>query len=232
MGTVTTNVLRIRSGAGTSYKIAGYVMYGDRVEILEQKTVGDETWGRIKKGWISMEYVKLDSQQKPPATEPPTTEPPTTEPPTTEPSTTEPPTTVPPTTESGSDGVMGTVTTKALRIRRGPGTGYKMVGYVCEGDRVEILEMKTAGGMTWGRIKKGWISLDYVELDQPKGDEPVTMTVNTSCLRVRSGAGLDNKVVGYLYYGAKVQILETKKAEGMTWARLENGWVSMDYLVS
>ncbi len=95
-----------------------------------------------------------------------------------------------------------------------------------------ILEMKTAGGMTWGRIKQGWISLDYVKLDKAPDNTPVNMTVNTDCLRVRSGAGLNNRVVGYLYYGAKVQILETKKVSGMTWARIENGWVSMDYLVS
>ncbi len=60
MGTVTGNSVRIRSGAGITYSVKGYVNKGDRVEILETKTVGTMTWGKTSKGWISMDYVKLD----------------------------------------------------------------------------------------------------------------------------------------------------------------------------
>ena len=31
------------------------------------------------------------------------------------------------------------------------------------GQKVEILEQKTVNGMTWGKISKGWISMDYVK---------------------------------------------------------------------
>lgn len=222
MGTVTGNELRIRAGAGTGYEVLGFLMAGDRVEILEQKTVGAMTWGRIADGWISLTYVELDKPQ-PPATEPPATEPPATEPPATEPPATVPPVTTPET-------VMGTVTGNELRIRTGAGTSYDIVGFLMEGDRVEILEKKTAGGMTWGRISSGWISLDYVELDAAQEDQPKIMMVNADCLRIRSGAGLDNSVIGFLYYGAKVQVYETDYADGMYWALIDDGWVSMDYL--
>ena len=124
----------------------------------------------------------------------------------------------------------GTITGNELRIRAGAGTSYEILGFLMAGDRVEVLEQKTAGGMTWGRIAEGWISLDYVELDAAEEDEPVIMMVNADCLRIRSGAGLSNSVVGYLYWGAKVQVLETSYADGMYWARIEDGWVSMDYL--
>ena len=234
MGTITGNELRIRAGAGTGYEILGFLMAGDRVEILEQKTVGAMTWGRIAEGWISMTYVELDEQEppvtEPPVTEPPVTEPPATEPPATEPPVTEPPVTVPPATEPEEKTVKGTITGNELRIRAGAGTSYEILGFLMAGDRVEILEQKTAGGMTWGRIAEGWISLDYVELDAAEEDEPVIMMVNADCLRIRSGAGLSNSVVGYLYWGAKVQVLETSYADGMYWARIEDGWVSMDYL--
>ena len=33
---------------------------------------------------------------------------------------------------------------------------------------LQILETKKVGGTTWGRISNGWISLDYVVLDQVK----------------------------------------------------------------
>jgi len=59
-GTVIGNGLNIRSGAGSDYPAVGSLNYGDRVTILEQKTVGDTIWGRITNGWISLDYVSLD----------------------------------------------------------------------------------------------------------------------------------------------------------------------------
>ena len=48
-------------------------------------------------------------------------------------------------------------------------------------------------------------------------------------LNVRSGPGTNNTIVGYLYYGTKVQILETKTASDGQWGRISNGWISMNY---
>lgn len=59
-GTVIGNGLNIRSGAGADYPAVGTLNYGDRVTILEEKKVGDTTWGKIAKGWISLDYVSLD----------------------------------------------------------------------------------------------------------------------------------------------------------------------------
>ena len=58
--TVIGNGLNIRSGAGADYPAVGSLNYGDRVTILEQKKVGDTTWGKTSKGWISLDYVSLD----------------------------------------------------------------------------------------------------------------------------------------------------------------------------
>jgi len=59
-GTVIGNGLNIRSGAGSDYPAVGSLNYGDRVTILEEKKVGDTTWGKISKGWISLDFVALD----------------------------------------------------------------------------------------------------------------------------------------------------------------------------
>lgn len=59
-GTVIGNGLNIRSGAGSDYPAVGSLNYGDRVTILEEKKVGDTTWGKISNGWISLDYVSLD----------------------------------------------------------------------------------------------------------------------------------------------------------------------------
>lgn len=59
-GIVTGNGLNIRSGPGTGYVSVGSYNSGDRVNILEQFTYNGVTWGCTNKGWISLDYVRLD----------------------------------------------------------------------------------------------------------------------------------------------------------------------------
>ena len=127
-GIVTGNALNVRSGPGTGYGAVGSLNAGDRVDVLEQFTYNGTTWGCIKNGWISMEYVYVDGSG------------------------------------TGND-KEGTITGDNLNIRSGPGTGYGSVGSLNSGDRVTILYEVTVGDTTWGNIDKGWISMDYVDLD-------------------------------------------------------------------
>lgn len=122
-------------------------------------------------------------------------------------------------------GQKGTVTTNDLRIRTGAGTGYGVVGFLQKNDRVEILQTTQVGAMTWGRIQKGWISLDYVQMDGFSG------IVNTDVLRIRAGAGTGNAVAGYYYQGDRVEILETKNVGTTAWGRTLRGWISLDYVL-
>ena len=202
--------LNIRSGAGTGYAVVGTLANGTRVEIYEIVTVDGVRWGRVAKGWISLDYVILDgaSEETVPPTEetvppteetvppteetvppteetvPPTEEtvPPTEEtvPPTEEtvPPTEEtvPPTeeTVPPTEETVPPAdkeepiATGTIKTTSgnLNVRSGPGSSYDIVDKLASGTHVEIYEITTVDGTQWGRIAQGWISMDYVVLDE------------------------------------------------------------------
>ena len=117
--------LRVRSGPSTSYAIAGYLSNNTTVEILEQKTVGSTLWGRIDKGWISLDYVVLDGQASSPVTK--------------------------------------TVTADCLRVRANAGTSHAIVGYLYSGAKVQITQTKDVNGTTWGKVDKGWVSLDYVK---------------------------------------------------------------------
>lgn len=233
-GTVTCSMLNVRHGAGVSYGIVGSFRKGDTVIITEQKTVGTTTWGKTSKGWVSMDYISIKSSG---------------------------------TTEggSGSTGNTGTPDTPAqggttttqkitgtvisndvLRVRRGAGTNYGVVGYLNPNTKVEILEKKTVGATTWGKVSKGWISLDYVRLDSTNNDPEalpddefdeeettpaMVKTVNVSCLLIRSGAGTGYNKVGYLYKGAKVTVTETVQVGGNTWGKIANGWICLDYTV-
>ena len=59
-GIIVTDGLNIRSGPGTGYASVGNYNTNDRVNILEQITIGETTWGCTNKGWISMGYVYVD----------------------------------------------------------------------------------------------------------------------------------------------------------------------------
>ena len=92
---------------------------------MEKKLVGSTQWGRTDKGWISLQYVKLESDAPQP--------------------------------------VVKTVTADVLRVRSGAGTSYAITARLSSGAKVTILETKTVGGIQWGRIAQGWISMQYVK---------------------------------------------------------------------
>ena len=53
---VTTDVLNVRAGAGTNYRVVGKVKRGDIYTIVDQY----DTWGKLKSGagWISLDYTQ------------------------------------------------------------------------------------------------------------------------------------------------------------------------------
>ena len=218
-GKVTATELLVRSGPGTTYSIVSYLTQGASVTVTETKANGSLNWGKIPNGWICIDYVKFDQAAAPSTPSTPSTKP-------TQPAT-------------PSAAVTGTINVQEwLRVRSGPGTSYAVAGYLSPKQKVTITEQKTAGGMKWGKIAEGWISMDYVILDKTQtpaapstpSTQKVTKTIIADCLRVRRDAGTENSIVGYLYYGSKVEILETKTgSDGATWGRIATGWIHMSY---
>ena len=199
-------VLNVRADAGAGNAWVGSLKKGDRVEVLEQVTVGEKVWGRCDLGWfcitgyVTLEVVTQEGEQTP---------------------------------DEPAAKVYGTLTGyHKLNIRSGAGTQYDLVGELAYGDRVEILEQTTVGENIWGRIDRGWICLTgYMTLETVTEDgEKQLMTVTAYSLNIRAGAGSSHDVVGVLNQGDQVEVLETKTVDGKTWARIDRGWVSMAYL--
>ena len=217
--------LNIRSGPGVTNRPVGSYSAGTRIVVLEQTVVAGQKWGRTEKGWVCMDYVRLegsvavpDAPQKPETTEPEPTEPEVTEPEVTEPQ------------EKPAEAT-GTVTAYVLNIRSAAGTASKIVGGYSQGTKVTILEKTVVNGTVWGRTDRGWISLAYVELDASgtdatSGEGLITATV----LCIRKGPGTGNAIVGTYTQGQKVTILETTKVGTTTWGRTDKGWICMDYV--
>ena len=205
-GTIKANGgLALRKGPGTGYERIKYLANGSKVTILEQKKAGSMTWGRISEGWISMTYVVLDkTESKPEATEP--TAPETTEP-------TKPEATEPEATEPAAAQLTGTIKAGGgLALRKGPGLGYARIKYIPNGTKVTILEQKKADNMTWGKISEGWISMNYVVLDQaetkPEATEPeTTEPTKSEATEPETTAPTESK-------GEQTTITGTVKADG------------------
>lgn len=64
-------------------------------------------------------------------------------------------------------GTTGTIARCAytVNVRSNPGVGNALVAKILVNSRVEILETKTYSGEQWGRTSLGWISMQYVLLD-------------------------------------------------------------------
>ena len=217
--TVTENGVNVRKDAGTSHAVVTKVNAGDRLVISETKMVGSVKWGRYSGGWLSLVYTDYGTASE----------------------------SAPDQAEPSASGTVVNCTT--LRIRSGPGTQYATLGSVANGQRVEIYEIKTAGTMVWGKIAAGWICMTYVQLDKTAEQTPSKpeetpeqkpsdekeegqqgLVYNCNNLNVRNGAGLSCKLVDTLTRGTRVEIYETKHAEGMLWGRIKQGWVCMDYI--
>ncbi len=196
--------LNIRSGPGSSHKVVGAYSNGAKVTVTQQQSDGSVTWGKTSRGWISMTYFTTDTPGN-----------------------------------GGSDpqpeGVAGTVKVNGmLCIRSGAGTTYAVQGYYKNSDRVTITQQQKVGATTWGQTSKGWISMDYVVLDDSgsQGTEPAKETRTVSDqdgLNVRGGAGTGYKIVGFLPYGTKVEILEKTTVDGVLWGKISQGWICLKY---
>ena len=220
---VNCSSLRIRSGAGTSYSVAGTLTQGTKVSIYEIVTAGVMKWGRISNGWISLSYVDLTYVSGDTSGDS--------------------------TGNTTSGPVTGVVTATRLNVRSGAGTSYKTVASLTQGTTVTITEQKTVSGLTWGKMDKGWVCMSYIRVtgsaDTGTGDtstdtdtdtdtgsasDGITGTVNATNLRVRSGAGTSYSVVTTLSKGTKVTVTQQTLAGGLVWGRIEQGWICMSYV--
>ncbi len=210
---IDCTILKIRAGAGTNFAQVGGLAAGTEVVIYEIKGTGERAWGRIDKGWISLRYVELGADNTEPETKP-----------------------------EGDPIATGIIVDcDTLRVRAGAGTKYAEVGRIAVGTKVEIYEITGRGSQRWGRIAKGWISLTYVDLNEstdepddtqkPSGDPIHTgKIVDCTTLRVRAGAGTKYAEVGKVAKGEKVAIYEITGKGTQRWARIAQGWISMNYV--
>ena len=105
-----------------------------------------------------------------------------------------------------------------------------------------VYEQQTVGGTTWGKLSEGWVSMSYVVLDSasstpaPAPSSPSASGISGTVkagggLAVRNGPATSYSVRKYLSNGSKVTIYERQTVNGVTWGKVSDGWVCMNYIV-
>ena len=212
-GVVKANTnLNVRSGAGTAAPKVGTITGGTTVYIYEKVTVGGVEWGRIGTNqWVSLAYVILNNSSTTPSV----------------PST--------PTTGTGT-----VISSTNLNIRTGPGANYTRVGALTPGTQITIYELATSGTQQWGRIGTNqWVCMSYVRMNSGSSNNNNTTipstgytgrVISSTQLNVRAAAGTGNAIVGRLNPGTTVTVYELTTVNGVSWGRIANGWVCMQYI--
>ena len=233
MGTVvrTGYAVNVRSAPGTGNALLGKILVGARVEIYEQVPYGGTYWGRVNQGWISMDYVLLDSDLPEggiPGLEDNTGNPLG--------GTVTPVTPAAPTTPSVNSGSTASgevkytgkvILTNTLRVRANASTGSTELGKLKLGEAVNIYETTISESMAWGKCDSGWICLTYVDLQSTQSGAVDARVIWKESLTIRAGAGNDYDIAGTYAKGAVVDIYEFSG----NWARTADGWVNVNYLL-
>ena len=128
----------------------------------------------------------------------------------------------------------------SLNLRSGPGTNYGVNGYVMHGDTVSVL----TSGDEWSEVrvtrtgKTGYIKTKYFDgttAAQGGASSATTATVYVKSgmnLNLRSGAGTNYSILGYVRSGSKVSVL----GYNGDWVNVnvpslgKSGWIMTKYL--
>lgn len=224
----------VRSAPTTDSNVLSQLNAGDEVEVNRVESNGGTQWAYIPlKGWVDTQYLDMSNVTVGGTSSTPAGG-------TIEATTPAATTATTPTTANNTTGTGETyvVTGSTLNIRESASTTAKILGGYVKGDKVTILE--TSNG--WGRTNRGWINMNYVSKNGTTNTTTnnTTNTTNakviarglvlTNALNVRANAGTNYNSVGSYGYMTRVEITEKKDADGATWGKTADGWISLDYV--
>lgn len=130
--------------------------------------------------------------------------------------------------------------TTGVNIRSGPGTSYKIVGGLVQGQSIDAIGQPHDG---WVKVSfnggTAYVSAQYLDLNgRVDSSDPVTIytqgnKIASATLNVRTGPSLSSKIIGYISDGQSVS-LTGKQSKGFAEVLYggERAWVSSEYLIS
>lgn len=195
--------VNVRSAAGVNNKLVGTLAVGTRVTVTEQTKVNGVSWGHVEKGWVCMDYIKLDSNNSNTGN------------------------------NSGSTTLLtmnipAYVSKNNLPVYDKIG-GSTVLLELISNTEITVTEQAVSGDNVYGKITignvTGWINMNGVIFRVVDG------TVSSAQLTVYSDADTSSKVLTVLGKGAVVTIRNQKVSGNYVWGKIQyngnDGWVQL-----
>lgn len=179
-GTITGNDVRMRKGAGTSYSIVGTYNKGTKMTVTGAKGSWYAVKYNGKTGYVKSDYMTLSVTPKSTSSSSST---------------------------STKTTYTGVITGSDVRMRKGAGTSYSIVGTYGKGTKMTV----TGSQKGWYKVsyngKTGYVSADYMRITPKTAySSAKTGTVSSSDSRLRMGPSTSFTTVTTLSKGVKVKI--------------------------
>ncbi|AIE60857.1 SH3 domain-containing protein [Bacillus methanolicus] len=133
----------------------------------------------------------------------------------------------------------GTATTDGLRVRKGPGAGFQVIGSLNKGQAVAILESNENWLKVQTAFGQGWVAKEYIRFqktnptENEKPDTPETNIgkISVDSLNVRNTPSFQGSILGKLQRGEEVTVL----SQNGDWTEIKfsgkTAWVNSQYVL-
>lgn len=201
--------VNVRSSASISGALAGRIAVNTRVYISEVKTASNGSkWGKTDKGWVCMDYVKLDSTSE--VGDSGSVE----------------------SSVSTTTGAPYANVTVPAKVNAGGASVYlnadtnsKLLVVLGAGQSIKISGRALVKDVQWGKVTigsyTGWVEMKNIVLEEVSG------TVATAQLSVYSECSLSSKVNVIWGKGQAVTITQQYTDGTYLWGLTSSGWVNM-----
>lgn len=207
---ISTDTVNVRGGPGLSYPLVKVANRGEKYSIVKEK----DDWIEIqlsfgKTGWVVNWLVTKENEQK----------------------------TANAASSSGSESTVAKANTDQLRVRSGPGTSFRIVGFLNKGQEVKVLDYNENWYKITSTFGEGWVAKEFLDLKtgQPESKSSATSSkdtgvVNGDTLNVRKEPSSSSTIIGKLTKGTNVTIY----AKQNKWYEIGfgniRGWVNSEFI--
>lgn len=210
--TIAEDTVNIRSGPSLSYQLVKQGKKGEKFTIIKEK--GD--WIQIqlsaaKTGWVANWVVTKSSNGT-------TT-----------------------TSTTNSKKMSAEANTDQLRVRSGPGTSFRIIGYLNKGQAVSVLDENENWLKISATFGEGWVAREFIDTKnnnnnnnndskEEDNNKSIGTGIVTETLNIRNEPSTTGTLIGKLTKGTSITIYSKKN----NWLEInysnQRAWVSSDYV--
>jgi N-acetylmuramoyl-L-alanine amidase len=208
--TIAESTVNIRNGPGLSYQLVKQVKKGEKFTIIKEK----DDWIQIqlsgaKTGWVANWVVTQSSNRT-------TTS-----------------------SSSNSKNMSASANTDQLRVRSGPGTSFRIIGYLNKGQAVSVLDENENWLKVSASFGEGWVAREFMDLksnstnskeDNNNNNKSIDKGIVIDTLNIRNEPSTKGTIIGKLSKGTTVSIYSKKN----NWLEIkysgQSAWVSSEFV--